>query len=473
MSRVRVIAARGLLVLVGVVLSVGVGELVLRLIYHDAGRSTLGGPGGAHFDHQTIDGLRRGRLDIGPKTSEVPRVMVIGDSITYGLGVRDWHATWPELVAATLEQAGRRHEFAVLAVPGNDMPQHRDMMRLWHQAVQPDVLIYQWYANDIEAISHRPADEVAWHRYSWHAPLRARSYLYYLLDHRLARVAGDPHRSYESYLRTEFAPGTVEWAEFEREFHEFAMLAQSASRRILMLYPQVPFRGMYPLQTLHDRMRTIAGPHSLEIPPMAWIRARPLVQSPGAPHGHVVMMTAGSESPIVQTHDYLLAPGRLEVTLSIAVQANGRDLGRVQIVDSANGQVVASAPLTRDPGDPADKLTVGLFIAGEEPRPLAVQVYSYGRAAWALANITIPVDYGFEVLDLTPRLNTFNTHTSSFDAHPNERAHRVMADAVYAALSAAADERLSPSRRTEADAPRRPSTPAPASTIRNASAGRR
>jgi hypothetical protein len=464
---------RGLLVLFGLLLSLVTGELTLRLIYRDAGRSTLGGPGGSPFDHETLDGLRRGRLEIGRKTPGVPRVMVIGDSITYGLGVRDWRATWPERLAARLEVDGRPYQFAVLAVPGNDMPQHLEMMRLWNRVVQPDVLIYQWYVNDIEAISHRPAIEPPWRRYSWHELVRARSYLYYLLDPRLARVASHPIQSYESYLRTEFAPGTLEWAEFEREFHEFATLARSASRRIMMLYPQVPFRGAYPLQALHDRMRVMAKPHTLEIPPMAWVRAGRLVQWPGAPHGHVVEVTAGSAPTVVQTHDYLVAPGRLQATFTILAHGDTRELGRVHLVDSVNRTVIASAVLARGTANPLDELTVSFQVPGPESRRLAFQVESYRDAEWALANITMPVDYGFEVLDLTEPLNTFNTHTSSFDAHPNERAHQVMAEAAYAALAASTDGRSSPWRRSDADALTIPSIPAQARTITKASAGRR
>jgi hypothetical protein len=65
-----------------------------------------------------------------------------------------------------------------------------------------------------------------------------------------------------------------------------------------------------------------------------------------------------------------------------------------------------------------------------------VRVTSFRHVAWALSNISIPVDYGFTVLDLTQTLNTFNTHASAFDAHPNERTHAVIADTVYAAMNA-------------------------------------
>jgi hypothetical protein len=46
----------------------------------------------------------------------------------------------------------------------------------------------------------------------------------------------------------------------------------------------------------------------------------------------------------------------------------------------------------------------------------------------------LAVDYGFDVLDLAEPLNRFNTHASLFDAHPNEAAHRVIADEVHRVL---------------------------------------
>jgi hypothetical protein len=39
------------------------------------------------------------------------------------------------------------------------------------------------------------------------------------------------------------------------------------------------------------------------------------------------------------------------------------------------------------------------------------------------------------VVDLAEPLNSFNTHASVFDAHPNEAAHRVIAEHVYRAIT--------------------------------------
>ena len=46
-------------------------------------------------------------------------------------------------------------------------------------------------------------------------------------------------------------------------------------------------------------------------------------------------------------------------------------------------------------------------------------------------SISLPIVYPhLEVLDLRDRLNTFDTHASVFDSHPNEHAHREIAAAV-------------------------------------------
>ena len=436
MARVPPLVARAVLLGIGVLLFVVVGEAALRVVFHDAGKRTLGGPGGRTFDHQTIDGEKRGRLDTGPKTPGIPRVMVVGDSISYGLGVYDWRDTWPELLARQLERAGRLHQFAVFAVPGNDMPQHLETMRGRMRQVQPDVLIYQWYVNDIEAMSHRPTLEQPWQRMPWHETLRSWSYLYFVLDHRLAQLLARPHHSYVDYLRNEFVPGTLEWTEFEREFHEFAVLAERVPRRILMLYPQVPYRDVYPLQILHDRMRTLAGAHELEIPPIAWTRAgATLVTRAGSRWGQIVQGNPALGPLSVQTADYLFAPGNLEVVLTTEGAPPDGPLGVVEIVDIPRNVVVASALVQGGGRENIESHHLRLTLPGDRVRRLGIRLTASRPGTWGVANIALPLDYRFDLIDLTATLNTFNTHASSFDAHPNERAHQTMADVVFAALT--------------------------------------
>src|SRR5262245_8362722 len=337
--------------LFSLLLFLATGEAALRFIYRDAGRRTLGGPGGRTFDHLTIGREElRGRRDTGPKRPGVSRLMVMGDSITYGQGVHDWHDVWPERVAAAFEAAKQPREMAVFAMPGREMPQHLQELERWGRIVNPDVLIYQWYVNDIEVMSHRPDGKRRWQRWSGHEWLRRRSYLYYFLDNRLAQFVPAADRSYVEYILQDFVPGTAEWTEFERYFHAFATEARAlAARRIMLLYPQVPFRDRYPLQTVHDRMKAMAVAHTLSIPPVAWARAGgALVPDESAPWHQSLTVPATFSGPLVDTREYVFLPGTLDAEVSLARTGATRGAGAVatlQVVENKSQEVLAERTL--------------------------------------------------------------------------------------------------------------------------------
>jgi hypothetical protein len=427
--------------LFSLLLFLATGEAALRFIYRDAGRRTLGGPGGRPFDHLTIGPEElRGRRDTGPKRPGVPRIMVMGDSITYGQGVHDWRDAWPERLAVALEAAQRPHEMAVFAVPGRDMPQHLQELEHWGRIVNPDVLIYQWYVNDIEVMSHRPDGTRKWQRWPEHEWLRRRSYLYYFLDNRLAQFVPAADRSYAEYILQDFVPGSAEWTEFERYFHTFATEARAlAARRIMLLYPQVPFRDRYPLQLVHDRMKAIAAQHTLSIAPVAWVRSGgTLVPDDTPPWHQSLSVPTGFTGPVIDTREYVFLPGTLEaeVTISRTGAADaGRPIAMLQAVDNKSQEVLAEHALEIPAGQNGLAVVAPLTIPGPGARRVRFRVISTGRAGWKLAAIGAHVDYGLEVLDLTATLNTFDTHASIFDAHPNAAAHQVIADAVFRRLT--------------------------------------
>jgi hypothetical protein len=426
--------------LVSVLIFLASGEAALRVIYRDRGKATLGGPGGHSFEHLYIANQQRGRLDTGPRRPGVERLMVIGDSISWGLGVRDWTAVWTEQLARALEQkTGKPLEMAVLAEPGRDMWEHYAVLQDWGSRVQPDVLIYQWYVNDIEVVEHRPQYRRAWQRWSQHERLRSSSYLYFLLDHMAAWQLPLRERSYGDYILQDFVPGTYEWAEFERAFHSFATRAREiAPARLLVLYPQVPFRGSYPMQPIHDRMRALAGPHQLAIPPAGWVPVAGKIEpQPDAQWQQVIRVPASHAGAVFETRDYYVQEGVLDVAVRLACEdPSGAPAAlAVDAVDHLTNQVVGrgSAAIDRQARG-WQQLPMKIDIRGTNGHSVRLRVNTPGGVTLSLASLDFPVDYGFTVVDLTEQLNGFNTHASMFDAHPNERAHAVMAQEVLAAL---------------------------------------
>jgi hypothetical protein len=444
MSAGRAVAIRLLLFVVSIAIFVATGELALRIIYRDQGSRTLGGPGQRRFEHLATDGQnQRGRFDAGNKSPGTPRILVLGDSITWGQGVRDWQDTWPERVARELERSGRPHEMAVLSLPGRNIPEHLAEFEYWGRQLQPDVVIYQWYVNDIEIDAQRPENARWWQQQAWHEPLRHASYLYYFVESRLATYLPMADRSYVEYILEDYAPGTLEWAEFERYFHRLALrMKELAPTRLLVIYPQVPFRETSPLKPIHDRLTTLAtSAERLDIPPSAWIRhaGRP-VASADARWRQAVEVAAGTTGPVFETREYYLPAGGADVTLSLSFEAAATGLfGTLDVIDATSNEVSSTFQLAVPAGALTGWQEVSVHPGSPDRSALVrLRLSSLGTTGFLVGNVGISIDYGFSVLDLTDDLNRFNTHASVFDAHPNERAHGVMAEKIVEALGQAA-----------------------------------
>ena len=424
-----------LLPAVWLVLFLGTGELALRVIYRDQGRQTLGGPGERSFEHLMTADDRRGRFDTGPKTTGLPRILAVGDSITWGQGVRRWEDTWPERLVDLLENAGTPHEMAVLAQPGRDIPQHVEEVERWVPEIDPDVFIYQWYVNDLEIGVRRPANVRGWRTWPTHELLHGASYLYYFLDNRLGTLLPPPEQSYPDFMVETFAPGSLPWAEFERCFHQLATRAMaSAGTRVLLLYPQVPFRGEYPLASIHERVAGLAGPHLLTIPSAAWTQqGGTLIERADVPGGRALQMPAAAGAAL-ETREYLMPAGGLDVVVTLSQAQPGVRAATLEAIDAATGAVIGAAPVTDDQGGAGWRDVRVRPAAPPEPTLVRLRLVSTGATAMTVARLALPVDYGFLVVDPTEALNTFDTHASIFDAHPNERAHQVLAEQLFAAV---------------------------------------
>lgn len=408
-------------------------------MYRDRGTTTLLGPGGAPFEHLYIIGQQRGRYEIGRRTPGVPRLVVFGDSVSWGFGVRDWSDIWPELLVRELaRETDTTHQLGLIAAPGRNMGEHLAEMLALRDELQPDVLIYQWYVNDLEVAGLRPDAERRWQRGWWHQPLRQHSYLYFFLDNRLSMLLPPPTRSYRDYILQDFHPGSAEWAEYERLFHSFAVHAAEVSpRRLMVLYPQVPFSGDYPLRAIHDRMRAMAGPRTLSIAPANWIRmAGALEPREDAVWRQAVQIAAGTTGPVVETRPYYFGDGPLQVLVNLrCASATAAEIGVVEAWDDASNQVVDRGALVLDPKVHGwQKASAALNLVGTNRNMTRLRLVLSQPVDVSLASIDVPVDYGMDVVDLTEPLNRFDTHASIFDAHPNERAHRVIADEVRRAL---------------------------------------
>ena len=291
-----------------------------------------------------------------------------------------------------------------------------------------------------------PRHDTSWQHWRGHDLLRRISYLYFFVDNRLAALLLPPGRSYPQYLVDDFVPGSREWSEFERYFHNFATRARTlARRRIVLLYPMVPYRDQDPLKAIHDRMQAMTGAHTLSIPPAAWrILTGTLERDQTAPW-HQQLRVAGTVlRPVVDTEVLYFPPGLVDVDIVVAADEVGvRDphIATLQVVDAFSNQLVTSEPIQVRPGGTGfQTIPIHLSIPGDRLRRIRYRIASAGHGPWRLGAIQMKVDYDLQVVDLAAVLNGFDTRVSLFDSHPNARAQQVIADYALCALdSRAAD----------------------------------
>jgi lysophospholipase L1-like esterase len=413
------------------------GEVAVRIVYRDGGRTTLGGPGPYLFVHRFIDPVteRRTPVESGPKRAGVERILVQGDSITWGVGVRDWQQIYPNRLLNLLQRSGRQFDMAAFARAGKNIDGHAKTIAETIVDVDPDYVIYQWYHNDIEVGPQVPRWPMAWHRWPGYSWMASHSWLAYVVDNQLTKLCaahgwgGRP--SYDQFLIEHYAEGTPGWTRFADQFHRWAAYADAYAGHVLVfLYPQVPFRGQYPLRDLNRRVRAFATPHSLTYP--AYVLGGAVGREAPDPSGTAgrVRKSDGFPGLLVAGPSIPLESGHYELAERIRLDAAAS--GTIESVDViADDKVVAHRDVNASecarPGE-WTLVKIAVDLAPALTRHFDWRIHVSPGVFLSVDSVSVPIAYKhLDALDPRDRLNTFNTHASAFDAHPNARAHAEIA----------------------------------------------
>jgi len=148
------------------------GSLAMALVLAEAGVRILGSGGRApgyapihtgRRDRQPINALGYRDLDrVQPKPPGVRRVVCVGDSFTWGVGVL-WDDAWPQRIERALSRSrGERWEAVNLAEPGMNTVQEASRLESEGFGYGPDVVVVGFVLNDSEdedaAEARRAAD---------------------------------------------------------------------------------------------------------------------------------------------------------------------------------------------------------------------------------------------------------------------------------------------------------------------------
>jgi len=247
------------------------GEVALRVYFWDG--MSFGGHGGPlvrrfeqDFVFNRYDGPSRGPQVEGPKPAGAVRVMVQGDSITWGQGVKPERELYTAKLLEGLRRDAPTLELAALATGGREINGHVTQLQRWGSEIDPDVIVYQWFVNDIEIDkSGRPETRLPWHSFFAHPILVSASAFWFFVDHSLQQL-WPRERTYADYIESDYAPGSVGWAEFERVFGEWAAEARALTPRVLVvLYPRVNPPDQVLFGNVHRHVRELAEREGFEV----------------------------------------------------------------------------------------------------------------------------------------------------------------------------------------------------------------
>jgi lysophospholipase L1-like esterase len=247
------------------------GELVARVWFHDG--MTFGnhfGPLVRRYERDFVmngrEGPSRGPDVAGPPAAGRARILVQGDSITWGQGVRKESELYTTVALEKLRATHAETEMAVLAFPGREIDTHVEQLQKHGAEVRPDVVVYQWYVNDCEIHPGltRPTIRPPWRRLFFHGVLSESSFLWSLLDNQGQILVVEGDGGYLDYVVGAFAEDTPAWKTFADVFAQWAAEAKKLTPRVLViLYPHVP-DPEFRMRPIYERMHALCARHGIE-----------------------------------------------------------------------------------------------------------------------------------------------------------------------------------------------------------------
>lgn len=368
-----------------------------------------------------------------------PLILVQGDSITWGVGVGDWRLLYTNQLLEKLNKGAVKYDMLTLAKPGMEINWHGDNLAQIGDTLHPDILIYQWYINDMETSKQRPpTPSDSWKDLSFFNTMAHHSFLYVLLVKRLDSLLAKAYGTdYQSYVINRYGENTELWQEFLFYFHAWASQAQASAKRVIIfMYPCLPYGGQYPFEDFNDRIAKLGGPHIYAIAASYMNHIVGADIADGSLKSGKARMASPKDAQGYLVYGPYLPFGAGENSATFWLKSGSAKDGQVAQIDVASGlgkTIHAQMTINKSDfgGEEKWRPFTLKFNLGKFTKDLEFRVLYSGNGSLYADRIEIPMKYNIEVVDMLPHLSGFDTHATLFDAHPNARAHATIATVLY------------------------------------------
>lgn len=265
--------------LVSTAVALGAAEEATRWVYRDV-TSTADNRGffAKRWTHSGLvqsnsRGFREREFDTAPPPG-VYRITVVGDSFTFGNGIRAEQRFSNEIQASL----GSGFEVLNLGVPGHNTPEHLELVTHEVVTLHPDFVLLQWFVNDVEGGSAaRPSYAPLLPFQRLHDRLEDDSAFYTLLNSWWTRqqIRLRSQQSYPAYLQATFGNAQSDAARAD-EVATRTLLRTLAAAHIgagMVLFPDSNYDlgPSYPFAFLHSRVMAICEDehvHAIDLRPV-------------------------------------------------------------------------------------------------------------------------------------------------------------------------------------------------------------
>jgi lysophospholipase L1-like esterase len=238
-------------------LAIAGGEWWLRSTFRDISIGDASAPGMQEFYKKYYHGNKEGWRDKDyevTKPAGTTRVLVLGDSFTFGGGIKDPEHTWPRLMEKTLRQEFPAHTIEVInaARRGATTTEVAEMLEKKGLAYQPDVIVYAINMNDIETNADKQqlsANSQIFKNPTWQRAVQ-KYYLAYALQQLLRGVT--KQATNDEYLRNLYSSTEHQ----QNQLAAFQHIQELSGDRpiIIGILPNAPQDGHVTLQPQRDQL---------------------------------------------------------------------------------------------------------------------------------------------------------------------------------------------------------------------------
>jgi lysophospholipase L1-like esterase len=159
-----------LLLIVVIILCLFFLEGFFRIFFADYSH-TLGGPGMKKLIESTEFNNLGFRSDTDITTKTGPRIIILGDSMSFGHGIKETKNTWPAQLETKLKEQNPNVEVINTAWPGEDTETELLIYKRKAKQLNPDIVIIGYFLNDAET------DESLKAREEHHKQFQSSSYI--------------------------------------------------------------------------------------------------------------------------------------------------------------------------------------------------------------------------------------------------------------------------------------------------------